>query len=351
MYKGIKVGKVLSFELNKTKDLIELNVYIIKEYSDQVNLLTSFYNVSGIQVKAGLNGLKLQTGSIESIITGGIAFKTPLKAKSADNLHSFTLFKDEDAVDEQYVDISFLMKEESGLKEGSAIMYKSIAIGEVKSLKLVDDEVIVSAIVKEEHQNLLMLDTIFWVEDVAISIDHIKNPSAILSGAFIKLQKGSSTQTARKFSLSNTAPIATLNQKGLRALVTGKKLGSLKIGSPIFYRQIQIGSVEGIRLSDNAKGVELKLYIDKCYSYLVRKNSIFYNAGAIGVDVSLLGVKISTETVSTMINGGIAMVTPDDAEEKAVDNMKYELFVDPEEDWLEYAPELINDDLSCKPAS
>jgi paraquat-inducible protein B len=351
IYKGIKVGKVLSFKLNKQSGQVDVKVYVSKEYSDQVNESTIFFHRSGVEVKATLDGIKIQTGSVEAIIRGGIAFKTPLKGEKVNSNKPFTLYKDEDTADNKYVEISFIMKEESGLKEGSAIVYKSINVGQVKELKLVDDEIVIKALIDEEHKNLLAQDSIFWVEDISIGIDSVENPSAIISGAFIKVQKGNSVTQANKFSLSNTNPVATLNQEGLRVLVTGKKLGSLSIGSPIFYRQIKIGSVEGVRLSDNAKGVELKLFITKCYAYLVRKNSLFYNAGAIGVDVSLLGVKIKTETVATMINGGINIVTPDDAQEKALANQKFKLFSDPEDDWLEYEPELINDDMSCKKAS
>jgi len=347
-YKGIKVGKVVGYIFNKETSKIELEIYIKKEFTDQVNSATNFFNISGIKVKAGFSGVEIQTGSLENIVTGGIAFKTPINGEKIDNLHNFTLYKDEDAVDEKYVEISFFTSEESSIKKDSSIMYKSVVVGQVIKKKLVDEEIVVTAIIKDEHKNLLAQDSIFWVEDVKVSLDGIKNPSSILSGAFIKVLKGQSTQKAKRFPLSVNEPVATLNQKGLRVLVTGSKLSSLKIGSPVFYRQIKIGSVEAYSLSHDSKGVDLKLFIDECYSYLVRENSIFYNATAMGMDVSLFGVKISTETISTMINGGITMVTPDDANAKAQEFEHYKLYNTPQEEWLEYAPELINNMSTCR---
>ncbi|RLA79007.1 MAG: hypothetical protein DRG78_13800 [Epsilonproteobacteria bacterium] len=347
IYKGIRVGKVLSFYLNKTTSEVELKIYIKREYSDQVNSSTNFFNVSGVEIKAGLNGVKLHTSSFESIVNGGIAFKTPLKADAVKNMHTFTLYRDKDAVDEKYIDISFLMNEDSSLKEGSAIVYKSVNIGQVKELKLIDDEVIIYAIVKEEHKNLLVKDSIFWTEDVEMSIDHIKNPSSIISGAFIKVLKGNSSEFSKRFSLASNSPAPTINKKGLRVLVKASRLSSLKVGSPVFYRQIQIGKVEGYGLSKDSKGVELKLFIDECYSYLVRDNSIFYNATAMGMDISLFGVKVSTETISTMIHGGITMVVPNNVKVKAQEMKEFKLHDAPEEDWIEYTPELINDNVGC----
>lgn len=342
IYKGIKVGKVTSYKLNSDSK-VEIDIYVKKEFISLVNSSTNFFNTSGVKVKASLSGVEIQTSSIEDILTGGITFKTPLKASEVENTHKFKLYKDEDAVDKKYAKITFSTKQESGLKKGSAITYKSINIGKITDLKLVDDEIIINALIKEEHKNLLVKDSIFWIEDVKVSLDGVKNVSSIVSGAFIKVLKGTSEVLSDNFFLSTTQPVKTLNKKGLRVVVTGSKLSSLKVDSPVFYRQIKIGSVESYKLSDDAKGVELRLFIDKNYAYLVRKNSIFYNATAMGMDVSLFGVKISTETVSTMLNGGISMVTPDEVEDIAKNEQRFKLYDAPEEDWLEYSPTLIKD--------
>jgi len=348
LYKGIKVGKVLSYKLDQTTKNIKVKTYIKKEYSNLINNSTNFYNISGVEIKASLDGIKINTGSIESIVTGGIAFKTPLKAALSKNMDEFTLYKDEDAVDERYTKINFLTKEDTGLKLGSKIIYKSIIIGQISDMKLVDDEVILSALIKDEYKNLLVDDSKFWIEDVAINIDSIENPSAILSGAFIKLLRGRSKNKTNKFFISHKKPVATANKKGLRVIATASKLSSLKVGSPIFYRQIKIGSVEAFKLTQDSSGIELKLFIDECYTYLVRNNSIFYNATAMGMDVSLFGIKISTETVSTMIKGGITMVVPDDADIKAEELHEFKLYDAPKEDWLQYAPKLTNDMSTCR---
>jgi len=348
LYKGIKVGKVISYKLNKTTMKLEIKVYIRKEYTDQVNVSTSFYNTSGIEVNADFNGVNIKTGSIETIVTGGISFKTLLNDNQVKNMHQFTLYKNEKSVDEQYVNITFLSKEDTGLKIGSSIIYKSINIGQISDMKLVDDEIVLDALIIKKYKNLLAKDSIFWIEDISININNIKNPSAIISGAFVKLLKGKSTEISNKFYINHTAPVSTVKKEGLRVVVKASKLSSLTIGSPVFYRQIKIGSVEAYRLSEDSKGVELKLFIDKCYTYLIRKNSIFYNATAIGMDISLFGVKISTETISTMINGGITMVVPNIPEEKVEELYEFKLYDKPEEDWLDYTPELINNMSTCR---
>lgn len=348
IYKGIKAGKVLSYKLNKKTKKVDIKIYIQKKYIDQVNNSTNFYNISGLEIKANLHGIEINTGSLESIINGGISFKTPFKDDEVENLHEFKLYNDEDEVNEKFIEINFLLDADTQLKEGALIVYKSINIGEVKKLILVDDKLNIKAFIKEKYKNLLLQDTKFWIEDISINIDNIKNPSAIISGAFIKVLKGNSNIKANEFILSTKSPAPSINKKGLRIFVTGSRLSSLKIGSPVFYRQIKIGSIEAYSLSEDSKGVKIKLFIDKCYSYLVRKNSLFYNATVMGMDISFFSIKLSTETLATMIHGGITMVTPDEPLELAKNSEEFKLYDEVEDDWLEYAPKLINNLTSCK---
>ena len=155
--------------------------------------------------------------------------------------------------------------------------------------------------------------------------------------------KGKSKIKLDTFKLHNEAPAPTANLDGLRVIVKANRRSSLTVGSPVFYRQIKIGSVEHYRLAGDSTGVEIRLFIDPEYSYLVRDNSIFYNATAIGLDVSLFSVKLSTETLATMINGGITMVVPEEPEDEARNMQRFELHEEVDDDWLEYQPVIIRD--------
>ncbi|MEA3373309.1 MAG: MlaD family protein [Campylobacterota bacterium] len=348
LFIGIKVGKVIDYILNKRTGRVDIKVYIEPKYCDQINRSTAFYNISGIDVKAGVDGVEINTGSIESIVTGGIAFKTPLHADSVKEMHAFELYESEAAVDEKYVVVTFMMEHGFNLKAGSKIIYKAITIGRIKAIELIDGGVEAVALIDQKHKALLAKDSIFWVEDVRIKFASVQNPSSLVTGAFIKVLPGKETVLGESFHLLGTAPVVSLNQEGLRVVVTGSRLSSLKEGSPVFYRQIKIGNVEEYRLRDDATGVELMLFIDKCYAHLVRENSLFYNATAMGMDVSLLGVKVRTETISTMINGGIALVTPSEPLDQAEEMQTFKLYDEPEDEWLTWAPTLLSNSAACE---
>lgn len=347
-YKGINVGKVTGYELDKKSDRIRIKVYIEPEYADRVNTSTKFYNISGVEVKAGLEGLKIRTDSIESVVSGGIAFKTPLKENSVDKMHLFKLYADEDQADENYVRITLQMDTGFNLKEGSPIVYKSMTVGRIKSMKLKGAAVNAVALIDREYSSLFTKDTVLWIEKLEVGLTGVENASSLIGGPFLELLPGRSDELADHFFVSAVPPAPTINKDGLRVVVYGSRLSSLKIGSPVFYRQIRIGSVEQFRLSDDAASVELMLYIDRCYAYLVRRNSVFYNATALGMDVSLFGVKVSTETVTTMIEGGITLVTPDEPLEVSEEMRLFRLYDKPEESWLAWSPKLVNHEAMCE---
>ncbi|MEN8259270.1 MAG: MlaD family protein [Pseudomonadota bacterium] len=87
-------------------------------------------------------------------------------------------------------------------------------------------------------------------------------------------------------------------------------LGSLDVGSKVFYQKIPVGSVEYYELAVDRNGVVLHLHIRKEYEDLVKRQSRFWNASGIAVEAGLSGVKVKSESVSAILNGGIAFFTP-----------------------------------------
>lgn len=347
-FKDIKVGKVIEYTLDKKSDKVEIKVYIEPKYADRINSSTRFYDISGIEIKAGLDGIDIRTDSLASILSGGIAFKTPLKANAVEEMHDFDLYKDERKADEKHVQISLQMDRGFDLKEGSKIIYKSMTVGRIKSMRLKGESVNAIALVDAEYAALFTKDALLWTEDLQVGLGGVVNASTMFSGPFLELLPGRSDELSDHFFVSAAAPARTIHQDGLRIVVSGVRLSSLKVGSPLFYRQVKVGSVEQFRLSDDARSVELMLYVDRCYAYLVRKNTIFYNATAMGMEVGVFGVKVSTETVNTMIQGGISFVTPDEALARAEEMRSFTLHDKAQESWLAWTPSLQNDEAMCE---
>ena len=343
IYKGFSVGKIMSINLDSKSEKVIVKAYLEGEFTNILNASSRFYNLSGVEVKLDMNGVKLRTGSLESIIAGGIGISDLIENKDDKLPESFKLFADKDAAESSFIQVGFSTGIETDLKKGSKIIYKSLVIGQIQEVSLVKDQLYYEALIDEMYSEVLADDSKFWVESFEFNIDQIKNPSALISGAFIKVDKGRSEMMIQNFELLNNPPPKTINKEGLRVLLKAERKGSLSIDSPVFYRQIKIGSVEAFKLSADSTKVEMRVFIYPEFSYLVRKNSLFYIASVVGVDVSLFGAKLSTETLSTMIHGGITMVVPNQPNSLAEQMQIFTLHNEPDDDWLEFNPVIIKE--------
>jgi paraquat-inducible protein B len=83
-------------------------------------------------------------------------------------------------------------------------------------------------------------------------------------------------------------------------------LGSIDVGSPIYYRRLQVGHASSFRLDENGKGISLEIFIDGPNDQFVNASTRFWNASGIDVSVGTDGLKVNTESIASVIAGGIA---------------------------------------------
>lgn len=77
IFRGIKIGEVKQVQLSTTGTQVEITAQIAKGYSHLVNQSSQFWDLSGIKVDVGLfSGAQIETGSLETIIAGGIGVAT-----------------------------------------------------------------------------------------------------------------------------------------------------------------------------------------------------------------------------------------------------------------------------------
>ncbi len=337
LYKQNKAGEIIAVAYDEAEDDFIVNLFVAYPFSQKINRSTRFSVASGMELKMALPNLSIKTESLETILRGGLAFSTPDANASAQAEDAvFTLYDDS----QEYQTFSLFSSEGQGLKSGSEITLKGVPVGRVASLQLYDDGVEIRAMIEKRYAGLLDSETWFWIEGFEAGINGVRNAAAAVTGPTIALLPGMSGTQADHFRLRNVPPPPTYGKDGMRFILIGDRKSSLKAGSPLYYRQVQIGQVESCALAGDGTGVNIGVFIEPKYAHLVRKNSRFYNATAFGMQVNLLGVKVSTETVETMLSGGIGMAVPDPAEAPAKAGMRFRLYNEPDEAWLKWKPRL-----------
>ena len=87
-------------------------------------------------------------------------------------------------------------------------------------------------------------------------------------------------------------------------------LGSVGIGSPIYYRRLQAGQVISYNLAPDGKGVDIKIFVNAPYDKYVNSETRFWNASGLDVSVGAGGVDVRTQSLVALIAGGLAFDTP-----------------------------------------
>ncbi len=78
LYRGFKVGQVTQATLSPTGQRVEVRVVVQGEHAHLVRNNARWWITSGIGIDFGLvGGLSVRTGSLESVISGGVSFATP----------------------------------------------------------------------------------------------------------------------------------------------------------------------------------------------------------------------------------------------------------------------------------
>ncbi|MBC8177475.1 MAG: MCE family protein [Deltaproteobacteria bacterium] len=329
-YKGIKAGEILDFSLNE-KGKVIIEVHIDAKFAKRVKKSTRFYNVSGITFEAGLSGFKVSAEALSTLLMGGIAFFKPEedgKSIQAIDSDSFRLFKNIDLAEQEGKRITLLFDEAKGIYGKTQIRYKGVEIGGVFSVKLNKKMtgIQVTASVQKQYRSLLREGTQFWLVEPSLGLAGAKNLETIVTGTYITLRPGKG-KPKRTFIALGAPPTYQEPRKGLKIILIAERLGSLKANDPVYFRQIKVGEVTGYRLSKDATSAIINVDIEKPYAPLVRTTSKFWNASGINIDFSLFkGAKVRTESMQSILEGGIAFATPGKksaaTEETKFDNAK-----------------------------
>ncbi|MGO4368889.1 MlaD family protein [Pseudomonas sp. PAB10] len=194
------------------------------------------------------------------------------------------------------------------------VVYKGMPVGKVKSLTL-DDEgktrgVIATIEMNKDVEQYLKTSTRFWLVKPSVTLAGITGLETLVSGNYVAISPGEG-EPSRKFTALTKEPPLSDSKPGLHLTIKADRLGSLNRGSPVFYKQIQVGQVKSYLLSEDQSTVEIKVFIEPTYANLVRKHTRFWNASGISIDANLSGVKVRSESLASIVAGGIAFATPD----------------------------------------
>ncbi|MGI9282956.1 MAG: MlaD family protein [Endozoicomonas sp.] len=344
LYRKLPVGEVESYSLGK--DGVVIKILIKPRYQHLVNKSTLFWNISGVTLEGGLQGFKVRAGTLNSMLSGGIAFKTPdSDAARVSNKTRFVLYDDVARASETGKVIHILFESADGLQIGTRLKYKGLEMGRVTELNLDVDKRAIQArvLLKEGAGWLARSDSRFWLVKPKLGLTNTAHLETLLTGLYIGVSPSTSQASAEResFVADRRAPDDQPLSAGLRIQLVSAQLGSIKPGNPVYYREIPVGVVTGFKLDNPADKVIIFLNIEDRYAPLVTEKSRFWNASGVDIKFGLFsGAKIRTESLEALLAGGIAFATPEQAEAVAPETA-FELADKPNSEWLKWTPGIV----------
>ena len=225
------------------------------------------------------------------------------------------------AFSEQGPTITVSFKSAEGLEAGKTkIRYKDVVVGQVENIDLSDDltHVIVSAKLVKGAGDYLTDKTRFWVVRASVRAGQVSALGTLLSGAYIGIDPVTEGKSARHFQGLETPPVVTTGQPGHHFILKASRRGSLDVGAPVYYRQIQVGEVVAYDIGEDAESIDFKVFIHSPYDRKVHENTQFWNASGLDVSVTAQGIKVDTESMVSILIGGIAFGPSDSGSAGAV---------------------------------
>lgn len=216
------------------------------------------------------------------------------------------------------ITISFESAE--GLEVGQTkIRYKDVVIGVVSGIKVSSDrsKVLVTAeLNREGSEYITQKGSRFWVVRPRLGISGVSGLGTLLSGAYISVDAAESNNgddPVYEFEGLEKPPEITSGRPGTRYTLYSSDLGSLEIGSPVYFRRIAVGRVIGYDLDESGKTVNIQVFIDAPNDKFVTSDTRFWNASGINLSLDADGFNVQTGSLVSVMAGGVAFASVNEA--------------------------------------
>lgn len=195
----------------------------------------------------------------------------------------------------------------------SKVRHKEVEMGSVERIDLSPDlkGVIVTIRMTKQAAPLVTDQAIFWVVKPRFFAGSVSGLQTVLSGAYIEIRPGA-TRGAPKYAFvgEENPPVLRADAQGTTFRLTSPRIGSLSLGSPIFFRDQLVGEVLGWNIGEMAENVTILAFVRDPFDKYVRDATRFWNASGLSVELGAKGLQIHLESVRALLLGGIAFDTP-----------------------------------------
>ncbi len=201
----------------------------------------------------------------------------------------------------------------SGLEVGKTkVKFREVELGDVADIRLSPDvsSVIVSVRMSKDTLPYLNDSAKFWVVKPRVGAGAITGLSTLVSGAYIALDAQAGGSGERQFVGLDAPPPRSQSASGTKVVLETDRTFSLTKGSPVYYRQLDVGEIDSVELEEDFSTVRIEAFVEAPYDELIHAGTQFWNVSGLTAELDTEGISLQVQSLESLILGGIAFDSP-----------------------------------------
>lgn len=322
-FRKAPVGQVADYRFSTDRKKVEIDILINKKDVSLVKKNSRFWNISGVNVKAGISGVDLSMDSLASVVMGGVAFDSPDNDEPAEQGQSYALYPDYKSA-KRGVNIQILVPMDEGLKlQETGIFHKNVQVGVLTDLDIpVENDSIFEQLQPEQKKGMLKgvllidpnyvhlfkTDTKILLREPKFSLnkEQISKIGELFRGDYFDVLSGSG-EAKTQFTVEKEEDFLLHLPNMLALTFQASESYGVDEGQGIYYNDVQIGEILKRKLTLN--NVEFQGVIYPPYRHLVGQNSKFVAISNLDVNIGLDGLRIKAGSPSDWVKGGVRLIS------------------------------------------
>ncbi|TLP37078.1 MlaD family protein [Arcobacter arenosus] len=336
-YKNQEIGYIKNIDFGEKESKVKMFVY--NKYKKYIDKNSRFYKKNPIKFDASLGGVVFELDNLSSLLNGSINLDNSSKQKFS----GYQIYASYDDMINSVNTLNVTFDDVEGLKtQFSKLVYKGVEVGKVTNISLTNkNKVLVKIQIFKDYDKFAKKGTVFYLKKPKISLNEIQNIGSTIMPVNIGVIPSFNKATNNRFVGLDSLEDVHANESGEILKVVSIEPTKINEEAPIYYKNVQIGKVNKIKLSfDGSKTYIYCLIYDK-YKHFVRTNSTFHDISGFKMKFSLFsGTEIKTNTFTSLIKGGLMVVTPYDYDEVATTKNSFVLQKELKDGWENINPSI-----------
>jgi paraquat-inducible protein B len=214
------------------------------------------------------------------------------------------------------IDVYLTLPDANGIiAKKTVVKFRGIEVGRVRDLRALEDgSGILARIEMSKNTEAYLTDKLkFWLVKPNVGFGGITGLDTLLSGAYIQVDGGEEVKqgnSTRYYKAQMGAPEISIPEEMLVYKLVSSQAAGVTNGSLIYHRNINVGRVRHVQLTDDHQAIEITIAISPEYEDLVKWESRFWSVSGLKASIDMSGIKLESSGFVPMLVGGVAVSSP-----------------------------------------